>query len=180
MRFDISRLRGGRDEDHLERTYQAEAFALESEDFRLITPVSLVADIRRAGPTVHVTGRLQATLETACGRCLEPFPVPIDAALALTFVPAATDPAPAADPDAEHEIAEDDLGVSFYKDDTLDLGEMMHEQFILALPMKPLCRPECGGLCPVCGINRNREQCACQTAWVDPRMEPLARLKNRQ
>ena len=52
---------------------------------------------------------------------------------------------------------QDDLGVSYYKDDTIDLGEVVREQFYLALPMKPLCREECRGLCPVCGMNQNRE-----------------------
>ena len=48
-------------------------------------------------------------------------------------------------------MADEDLGVSFYKDDAIDLGEVMREQFYLALPMKPLCRPDCQGLCPICG-----------------------------
>jgi len=52
----------------------------------------------------------------------------------------------------------------------------MREQFFLALPMKPLCREDCKGLCPVCGINRNRETCTCQSEWVDPRLEPLRHL----
>jgi uncharacterized protein len=55
----------------------------------------------------------------------------------------------------------------------------MREQFYLALPMKPLCRDECRGLCPVCGINRNRETCDCQSAWVDPRLDALRSLKDR-
>jgi len=44
------------------------------------------------------------------------------------------------------------------------------------MPMKPLCKPDCQGLCPVCGGNRNRERCACRADWVDPRMEPLKKL----
>ena len=55
----------------------------------------------------------------------------------------------------------------------IDLGEVMREQFYLALPMKPLCREDCQGLCPVCGINRNRETCTCQAEWVDPRLEAV-------
>ena len=81
--------------------------------------------------------------------------------------------------EAEQEIAEDDLGVSYYKDDAIDLGEVMREQFYLALPMKPLCRETARGLCPVCGINRNRETCACQAEWVDPRLEALKKFRRR-
>ena len=72
---------------------------------------------------------------------------------------------------------EEDVGVSFYRDDVIDLGDVIREQFYLALPMKPLCREDCKGLCPVCGVNRNREACSCDTTWVDPRMEPLRRLR---
>ncbi len=82
--------------------------------------------------------------------------------------------------EGEQEVADEDLGVSFYKDETLDLGELMREQFYLVLPMKPLCRPDCKGLCPVCGINRNRETCTCQTEWTDPRLDALKRLTGRQ
>jgi uncharacterized protein len=53
----------------------------------------------------------------------------------------------------------------------------MREQFYLALPMKPLCREDCKGLCPICGVNRNRETCSCRSEWVDPRMEALRKLK---
>ena len=55
----------------------------------------------------------------------------------------------------------------------------MREQFYLALPMKPLCREDCRGLCPVCGINRNRETCSCQATWVDPRLEALKSFKTK-
>ena len=100
--------------------------------------------------------------------------MPVDVPLELLFLPAGTDTS-AADTD-EAEIGEEDLGVSFYRDDEIDLGEVMREQFYLAVPMKPLCREDCRGLCPVCGINRNRETCSCQTDWVDPRLEPLRKL----
>jgi uncharacterized protein len=73
-------------------------------------------------------------------------------------------------------VQDADVGVSFYKDDTIDLGEVMREQFFLALPMKPLCRPDCRGLCPVCGKNRNIEQCECREEWTDPRLAPLKKL----
>jgi uncharacterized protein len=112
------------------------------------------------------------TLELDCSRCLEAFTVPIDAKFDVLFLPAGANTG-----DGEQEVAEEDLGVSFYKDDTIDLGEVLREQFYLALPMKPLCREDCRGLCPVCGRNRNRETCDCQTEWVDPRLDALRQLK---
>jgi uncharacterized protein len=81
--------------------------------------------------------------------------------------------------DEDEEIAGEDLGVSYYEEDVINLAELVREQCYLALPMKPLCREDCRGLCPVCGVNRNRETCACVTNWVDPRFDALRRLKDQ-
>ena len=170
MLLDLSRLRG---HDHLERRYEPSAFDLRGDDFRLRAPVELVVDVHKDARKVRLTGRLKTELECDCGRCLDPFVVPVDATLDLLFLPADENAG-----EGEREVAEDDLGVSFYKDEAIDLGDMMREQFYLALPMKPLCQEACRGLCPVCGINRNRETCACQSEWIDPRLDVLRSLKN--
>ena len=60
--------------------------------------------------------------------------------------------------EAEREVEEDDLATSYYRDDQIDLNELMREQFYLALPMKPLCQDDCQGLCPQCGTNLNTER----------------------
>jgi uncharacterized protein len=67
--------------------------------------------------------------------------VPVDSAFDLLFLPAAENTG-----GEEREVQEDDLGVSYYKDDVIDLGDVMREQFYLALPMKPVCRENCRGL----------------------------------
>ena len=53
----------------------------------------------------------------------------------------------------------------------------MREQLYLALPMKPLCREDCKGLCPNCGTNWNRGTCDCKQGWEDPRLAALNKLK---
>ena len=50
---------------------------------------------------------------------------------------------------------------------------MLREQFYLAMPMKPLCRPDCRGLCPECGTNLNVTTCSCEPRWTDPRLTGL-------
>jgi uncharacterized protein len=122
---------------------------------------------------VRITGRMRGSIEASCSRCLEPFAVAVDAPLDLMFLPIGENAGV-----GEHEVGEDDLGVSFYREETIDLGDMMREQIYLAVPMKPLCREDCKGLCPVCGINRNREVCTCQSEWVDPRLDVLRSLRN--
>jgi uncharacterized protein len=170
MLLDIGRFRSG--VEHLERRYEAADLIRKDDLFRIVSPVELVADVRKDGAQVRFAGRVKATLELECSRCLEPYGVPVDAAFDLLFLPAAE-----IDGEEEREVAEEDLGVSYYKNDVIDLGDVMREQFYLALPMKPLCQPDCRGLCPECGKNRNRESCSCQSEWVDPRLEPLRKLR---
>ena len=76
----------------------------------------------------------------------------------------------------DSEIAEEDLSIAFYRDFQIDLLQLVHEQCRLALPMKPLCRDACRGLCPVCGTNLNERTCNCETAWRDPRLAALEAL----
>ena len=87
---------------------------------------------------------MQTTLELPCSRCLEPFTVPVDATFDLRYQPHA----PNTRPEGEREIEEDDLTTAFYENDEIDLGQLMREQFYLALPMKPLCSDDVPGAVP--------------------------------
>jgi DUF177 domain-containing protein len=175
MLLDLSKLRGGR--DHIERTFQPADFDPQDVDYRVIEPVHLSLDIEKKGGTAYrVTGTVRATLQLECGRCLEDFPLPVNAAFELRYVPQSES---AAD-EAERQITEDDLTTAFYSDGMLDLIDLMREQFLLALPMKPLCAQSCRGLCSECGANLNRTECSCKPVWEDPRLAPLKGLLNRE
>src|SRR5213594_3914098 len=78
------------------------------------------------------------------------------------------------------ELAADDLDVEFYAKDELDLGVLIETETTLALPMKPLCRDDCLGLCPVCGGNRNVVACRCRDRAPDPRLAVLRDLAARR
>lgn len=203
MQFDLRKLARSGGEDHLDRTFEPAEFdpsVVLDEEYSVVAPVRLVADIQRDRDAYRVAGRVQTTLRLECGRCLEPFDIPVDSAFELRYVPepvhasegvAAVEAAGAntrkesprrrheAHEEPEVEVAEDDLTTAFYKDDTLDLGELMHEQFVLALPMKPLCSETCKGLCPHCGTNLNKGSCDCKPVWTDPRLAALQGLLDR-
>ena len=83
-------------------------------------------------------------LQLECGRCLEPFEIPVDSPFELRYVPHAGRAAEG----RNGKSSEDDLTTAFYKEDSIDLGELMHEQFVLALPMKPLCARDVQGAVP--------------------------------
>jgi DUF177 domain-containing protein len=124
------------------------------------------------GSDVLVHGRIDATIPQACGRCLESFPAIVAASVdvRLTPRPATKD---------THELGEDDLDVDFYVGGELDLDRLIDAETTLALPMKPLCRTDCRGLCPVCGVNRNVTSCDCSPRPADPRLAVLKQLTAR-
>ncbi|MFN7623911.1 MAG: DUF177 domain-containing protein, partial [Acidobacteriota bacterium] len=76
----------------------------------------------------------------------------------------------------EIELTADDLGISVYENDQIDLDEMVVEQLELSLPFRLLCQEDCRGLCPQCGADLNTEACDCQPL-IDPRWEALVAVK---
>jgi uncharacterized protein len=160
-------------QERFEQVYAPEQFRAE-EDFRVAAPVALAFDIFKDKQQFRLVGRLQTILELTCGRCLEPFTMPLDQTFDLRYHPHAENTG-----EGEREIEEDDLTTAFYENDQIDLDHLMREQFYLALPMKPLCRESCQGLCVVCGTNRNRETCSCTRDWEDPRLRPLKALHDQ-
>jgi DUF177 domain-containing protein len=124
------------------------------------------------GREVIVHGRIAATVPQTCGRCLEAFGAPVETDLDLRLAPRTA----SAD---SVELGQDDLDVDFYDGDQIDVGALIETETTLALPMKPLCRDDCRGLCPVCGGNRNVRACACAARPPDPRLAALRELAAR-
>ena len=174
MLLDLNKLHGTR--EHVERTLPPSVFDTADSDYRVVAPVRLTMDVEKAGEEAFaVKGRLSAQLELSCSRCLDAFAVPVDAAFELRYVPQTDNSG-----EGEREIAEDDLMTAYYRDGMLDVVDLVREQFQLALPMKPLCSDACRGMCPQCGTNLNKTECACRPQWEDPRLTPLKSLLTRE
>ena len=169
MRLDLSKIRTAH--ERYEKVYPPDAFGADQDGFRIVAPVSLAFDIDKDKQQFRLYGTVETTLELTCSRCLEPFTLPVSASFDLRYQPHTSNTG-----DGEREIEEDDLTTAFYEHDEIDLGQLMREQFYLALPMKPLCSAACQGLCPRCGTNLNRGACDCKTDWEDPRFAALKKL----
>ena len=117
---------------------------------------------------IHLQGSLRTEVELVCDRCLEPMRHKSEVDFDLYYRPMAT-----IAESVEVEIAKDELDIGFYEGNGLALEETAKEQILLALPMKNICRPDCAGLCPQCGKNRNLSDCGCQPAMQDPRWSTL-------
>lgn len=159
--------------EHLEQCYEPSMFPPEGAGVRVVSPVTLVFDIdKQEIGRYRLAGRVDGTLGLTCSRCLEPFTLPVDTSFDLRYVPRTENTG-----EGEREIEEDDLTTAFYTNAHIDLGQLMAEQFQLALPMKPLCAESCLGLCPHCGTNLNTGTCNCRQTWEDPRLAALKGLK---
>lgn len=128
------------------------------------------------GTTVHVNGRLGGQVRVECGRCLESYTVDIEQLLDLFYLPRLANRPE--EEEEEVELSDHEVVVGYYDEEKLDLGEVVREQLFLGLPMKRLCRPDCAGLCPTCGRNRNTDRCSCPAPEepLDPRLAPLRKL----
>ena len=169
MQLDLTRFR--QPLSHVTRTFRPDEIGQEGDSYRIVAPVELDFDIHKSKDQFRLEGTVRTELELPCSRCLEPFRLPVDSAFDLRYAP---ESAMATDTDTV--VAEEDLETRYYRDDQIDLDGLIREQLYLALPMKPLCRDECLGLCPQCGTNRNAGTCECDTGWHDPRLEPLKDL----
>jgi len=124
--------------------------------FRVSSPVEeapgeleISGKVRSGEGYYRICGQLTLHYEAQCARCLAPVPACLEVPFDENFVRASQDEAD------EH---------YHYEGLTLDLTQMAADAIALNLPMRHLCRPDCRGLCPVCGADRNREDCGCETA----------------
>lgn len=123
---------------------------------------------------VDLTGTMTSTVPLRCCRCLDPFDVTIDRSFAQVLMrTAAADPDPADDSEIELNLQE--LDKTELVGEVIDLGEILREELLLALPIKALCDEDCKGICPGCGAELNSEPCTCKPA-TDPRWDALKAL----
>jgi uncharacterized protein len=152
-----------------------EALKLDPNEVILQQPVKVTVTAEKHPLGIRVQGSYSAVGHVFCARCLEPYQVEAGQDFDLFYQPhAAGRPIT-----GEIELKEKDTEVSFFWGDGIEVGDILREQILLSLPMKPICREDCQGLCPHCGKNRNLETCDCESVLLDPRLEPLLKIKNR-
>jgi uncharacterized protein len=123
---------------------------------------------------IRLVGKLEGRISLCCARCLETVEMPLSRSFDLLYRPLESERG--ADEVAIHEA---DTEIGFYSGDGMELEDSLREQVLLTVPIKPLCRPDCKGLCPVCGVNRNLQACSCQSGPSDVRWAALGDLKKK-
>lgn len=123
--------------------------------------------------SILATGKFNTLADCTCSRCLEEFQYPLEFELSEEFFPTGDILKGAPSPVAK---AEEEDGFIIGEDHILDLSEALRQNMIIGLPVKPVCKPECAGLCQKCGQNLNIGQCGCSVEQIDPRWSPLKKL----
>jgi uncharacterized protein len=154
----------------IDKTYPAGELDRRSSKFQQAADLRLHAAAELAGFEIRIQGRFATRLQAECDRCAAPVAFPLEQEFDLRYRPLSTIAR-----EEEMEIPRDELEVGFYSGEGIEVSDVVREQVILALPMKILCRPDCQGLCPVCGANLNLERCQCRPARND---SPFASLSS--
>lgn len=145
---------------------------LEEEAARIVKPVRTVGKLRKGIAQVDVEGRISGEVEAECTRCLTGVTHKIDIPVKAAFVTEENYTS-----EKEAEVRNDDLDVSIYDGEKIDLTDLVREQILLDLPIQILCREDCQGLCQQCGANLNEVNCNCEENEIDPRWSALKNLK---
>jgi len=156
-----------------EHTYRPEEIDLEEEGACVVADAAVHGGATRKGEQVRLRGEIKTEVELLCDRCAAPERVPLAVEFDTSFIPQEVEAVKA----ENVELAAEDLVLSSYEGDAVDLDELVREQILLALPSRHLCREDCQGLCQKCGADLNAGRCSCEQGEIDPRWAALAELK---
>ena len=120
--------------------------------------VDVDATVHRMNEQLFVEAGASATVRAECARCLEEFELPLSATFAALYVPASAEDMTSS---LAHRAESESQRVMYYSGGVVDLTDQIFEALSLAAPMKPLCRPDCKGICANCGKNLNEGNCGC-------------------
>ncbi len=141
-------------------------------DFDFETPLQSEVKIKKAGRSVLITGKVEATLRFQCVRCLKEFSYPLSTNFQLALHPLKDAPS-----EEETELESDEMESSFFEGGEIHLSEIACEQIFLDIPSQPVCQEGCKGLCPVCGKDLNLSSCGCVKEERTSAFSDLKKLK---
>ena len=159
---------------HWQETCSIPSEALGHPELVRLGPVTWRGQVIFADPGFYLRARLTYEQTLVCDRCLKTVTEPVTGDIQLLVFVDAAQRGP-----GDHELHEKDMTVLHVSEEVLETEPLLLEQLQLNIPMKPLCRPDCAGLCPVCGADLNLGPHVCAVPTPDPRWAGLAALRDR-
>lgn len=160
----------GKDVAFVEEIVDVNRVLAEAEvvDYQFERAVEVAVGYYRAGDDLFFDARIVGAVSGTCARCLETYPFSMDHRVRFVMKPSSA---------REAADAQEDVALSYYEGDEVDLSPLLREAMILSLPTRPLCRDDCPGLCQQCGKNLKSGVCECREERIDPRLAVLRNLK---
>jgi len=155
-----------------EFSFTPDEIDLDIETVKLKNAVEIEGELTKRIVQTDVKGKIYAEVETECSRCLQATRLNLKFSFAAAFVTEENYTEA-----KEAELKADDLDVSIFNGDKIDVTELVREQILLNLPEQAFCREDCKGLCEKCGADQNLLDCNCKEKEVDPRWQGLRELK---
>lgn len=155
----------------IETTMSPRELDLAADRVRFEAPVQARLTVTRMQEDVLASGQVTTRAIAECSRCLEEVPIELRGEFEALYVP---DTGAYAARMGRRDFEWGDQRVNFYSELTVDLAPEIRQCLLLEVPMKPLCRPECAGLCHRCGANLNEGPCACAPEKAE---DPWAALR---
>ncbi len=145
----------------------------EMTGLEFIDSLTVILNLQRAGEIVEMRGSLKTRAKMICSRCLKTFVQPLNTEFRLVYATR-----PQSNYHArEAELSTEDVELMLFDGEIIDTYQAIREEMLAALPSKPLCHPDCKGLCPRCGKDLNLGPCQCETEEIDPRLAVLKKFK---
>lgn len=142
-----------------------------ADEVAFASPVRVSGEAFRQNDVVLFSLDVSVAATVVCGRCLDPTPVALGSRSQIQFRPLAERPAFVAD--------DEEIGLGYYEAGIIDIREDIRRAVVLEVPLWPVCREDCKGLCHRCGANLNRAACLCDEKKGGPRRRPLAEQLDR-
>lgn len=171
MKIELANLSEGR--GTFVHVYEPAELDVMEDRLALVSPARVEGQVKRSGNDAFVEGRIDADVEVECDRCLQPVKFPVRTEFAVAFITERE-----YEQTQAAELTADDMSVSVFDGESIDIDEVVREQVLLAVPARALCNDNCKGMCANCGADLNLTICGCDTTEVDPRWETLKKLKN--
>jgi len=171
MRIELENLEDGK--GSFAHTYQPEELNLVDERVRVTEPISVNGRVRKSASEVNVSGSVETRVSVECDRCLKTLEMPVSAGFKLQYITGQEYQNSRA-----AELTADEMAVSVFDGEAIDVDEIVREQILLSVPDRALCDENCRGICSMCGTNLNAGSCDCKSSEGDPRWAALKNLKN--
>jgi uncharacterized protein len=154
---------------HVTLTDDAKRLNIEGSGFEAIGTVTVGFEVVPGNGVYYCHGQAVSEARLECSRCLKPYTKTLRGEIDFSIQEVANDTV------GRDDVPETELLVTAGASE-VDISGPVREALLLEIPLQPLCREDCRGLCPICGVNRNEEACECKVEKTDPRWDALRDL----